>query len=468
MTTKNLCSVDLEEQYDNSATLLERIAGLFADHLLSDITIEVGGKQYAAHRLILCASSDVFKVMLMDPKWRSSQMSHIELKEEPQCEPVFGDFLAYLYTGRARLDYMRVLPLAALADKYNVKDLMGLCTSYMAQHIITAARHNQLVSWFSYALNCDSASVRTDFSNFIAWNFELVAQMEDYGNIELDVLVSFLRRSDLVVVSEYDLFRFVVRWLILQERWLLSSGAGDEETFGATVARVMSEIRFSMLTIRQLRVLMTHSLTLRFPSIFVDRITAALDFQARGHLNGYHHPYSKLIAPRIYTSETWSTSISIDNFSQRRPFGTHTLIFMTPASLSGAISDEMLEWTVDLYPKGVHFAKFLLITPLGTIEGPEYKIKTVRLSLTSSRFNENLTAVVSVLVSGKQDGVEHVRMVVQKEFTFTMEDRILNLNDLVPFTELNRAHGCTSPFLIGPRCDLLSLRIAITPLCVEP
>lgn len=141
---------------------------------------------------------------------------------------------------------------------------------------------------------------------------------------------------------------------------------------------------------------------------------------------------------------------------------------MTPASLSGAMSDKMLEWTVDVYPKGVLFHKFLLIALRGTLEGPESRTKTVRLSLTSSRFNEDTTIVVSVLVSGKQDGVEHVRMVVQKEFTFTKENRMLNLDDLVPYGELNEAPGGTSPFLVGPQCDLFRLRIAITPLCVKP
>lgn len=470
MTTENrsACTKDYEQQFDNSATVLEKIAGLYAEHLLSDITLEVGGKQYAAHRLILCASSDVFQVMLMDPKWRSSQMSHIELKEEPPCEAVFGDFLGYLYTGRTRVDHARVLPLVALADKYNVKDLMHLCISYMAQHIVTAAHHNQLVSWFCYTLNCDSASVQTSFSNFIAWNFELVAQMEDFGNIELDVLISFLRRSDLVVASEFQLFNFAARWLFLQESWSHSSRSGDEEAFGNTVVKVMSHIRFPMLTIAELAGLMSHPLTLRFQGFFLDRIGVALDFQNRARLNGYRHRYAKLIVPRIYTSETWSTSLCIDNFTRRKTFGVHTLIFMTPASLSGAMSDKMLEWTVDVYPKGVLFHKFLLIALRGTLEGPESRTKTVRLSLTSSRFNEDTTIVVSVLVSGKQDGVEHVRMVVQKEFTFTKENRMLNLDDLVPYGELNEAPGGTSPFLVGPQCDLFRLRIAITPLCVKP
>ena len=57
-----LCDKEHEQQIDNSNTVLEKIASLYAERLLSDITLEVGGKQFAAHRLILCASSDVFQV----------------------------------------------------------------------------------------------------------------------------------------------------------------------------------------------------------------------------------------------------------------------------------------------------------------------------------------------------------------------------------------------------------------------
>lgn len=38
------CDEDHEQQIDNSATILEKIAGLYAERLLNDITLEVGGK----------------------------------------------------------------------------------------------------------------------------------------------------------------------------------------------------------------------------------------------------------------------------------------------------------------------------------------------------------------------------------------------------------------------------------------
>lgn len=463
MAHRDECTTDHEQQFDNSSTVLEKIAGLYAERLLSDITLEVGGKQYAAHRLILCASSDVFQVMLMDPKWSSSRTSHIELKEEPLCETVFGDFLGYLYTGRIRVDHLRVLPLVALADKYNVKDLMRLCISYMAHHIVSAAYHNQLVSWYRYTLNCGSIAVHKAFSNFIAWNFELVANTEDFGNIELDVLTSFLRRSDLVIASEFQLFNYAARWLSLQEPWPQCARPGNEEAFGQLVSQVMAHVRFPMLTLAELGGLISHPLVKRF-SFFFDRLVIGLEFQTRARTNGFWRQWPELMVPRIYTSDTWSASLCIDNYPCRTRFGVHTLIFMTPGSLSGARANKLLEWTVDVYPKGVLFHRFLLIALRETLEGPESQTKTVRLSLTSSRFNEDTTVVVSILVSGKQDGVEHVRTVVQREHTFTQESRMLNLDDLVPYAELNDVPRGASPFLVGPHCDLFRLRISITPL----
>ena len=47
---------------DNSRELVEKIAGLYAERLLSDVLLVVGDQQLPAHRLILAASSQVFQV----------------------------------------------------------------------------------------------------------------------------------------------------------------------------------------------------------------------------------------------------------------------------------------------------------------------------------------------------------------------------------------------------------------------
>jgi hypothetical protein len=42
--------------------VLLKIASLYTERLMSDICLVVGGTEYPAHRLILCASSEVFQV----------------------------------------------------------------------------------------------------------------------------------------------------------------------------------------------------------------------------------------------------------------------------------------------------------------------------------------------------------------------------------------------------------------------
>jgi len=61
------------------------------------------------------------QVMLMNPEWSESQESCVVLQETPACVAIFGDFIQYFYTGQIRINHLRVMPILALADKYNVK-----------------------------------------------------------------------------------------------------------------------------------------------------------------------------------------------------------------------------------------------------------------------------------------------------------------------------------------------------------
>jgi hypothetical protein len=64
LTTELPLKIMIESQVDNSSTMLNKIAKLYADKLMNDVCLVVGGKDYLAHRLILCASSEVFHVGL--------------------------------------------------------------------------------------------------------------------------------------------------------------------------------------------------------------------------------------------------------------------------------------------------------------------------------------------------------------------------------------------------------------------
>lgn len=71
-------STEVTEVGDQQSVLL-KVAGLYASHLLSDISLVVGENRYPAHRVILSASSEVFQCMLLNPQYKECKESVIHL-----------------------------------------------------------------------------------------------------------------------------------------------------------------------------------------------------------------------------------------------------------------------------------------------------------------------------------------------------------------------------------------------------
>ncbi|KPJ16331.1 Peptidyl-prolyl cis-trans isomerase FKBP5 [Papilio machaon] len=90
-----------------------------------------------------------------------------------------------------------------------------------------------------------------------------------------------------------------------------------------------------------------------------------------------------LFTPRLYTEDTWGSVLAVDNFHSLPCYHMRTFIFSTrPALADIAHTDRMMEWTVDLYPKGVWFRKSMLIAWSGTYDVPEAVLRTVRIAIT--------------------------------------------------------------------------------------
>ncbi|XP_018009829.1 uncharacterized protein LOC108667324 [Hyalella azteca] len=211
-----------QSSINNCESVLNKISNLYCNRLLSDVILKVGLQEYPAHRLILCASSAVFQVMLLKPEWSESCEQVVVLHEAEECEQQFGTFLQYLYTGRVVLTDATVLPILALADKYNVQDLRVVCGSYMKQHVVSAAEHNFLLSWLQYCLASQHTAAATACLNHFKWNFEQVARTSDFLNCDVGLLTSVLAQHDLVVHDEMTLYMYLVQWLEMQKHRLLA------------------------------------------------------------------------------------------------------------------------------------------------------------------------------------------------------------------------------------------------------
>ncbi|XP_045606440.1 BTB/POZ domain-containing protein 17 isoform X1 [Procambarus clarkii] len=509
-------------QIDNSGSVLEKIAGLYAERLMSDIVLVVGQREFPAHRLILCASSDVFQVMLMNPRWNESREQRIILQEASECVVVFDLFLRYLYTGRLKVSHATVLPILALADKYNVKDLIDTCVKYMKLHVVSASQQNYLIAWLQYTLTCGHSDIATVCLNHLKWNLEQVAALEDFASCDLDLLTTILAQHDVVVHDEMTLYNIVVSWLHRQEERLLmptpvatpgeppptlipqtpstSSGVSplplsitpscgklylrrDSTTSSCDpmdrmewlTYEVMKFVRFPMMTPRQLADLLLVPLTIKYKEFFVTRMAIGMSFHS-GQWERVREvmmdpdPSNRLLfTPRLYTAEQWSASLTVDNLPGLPAYHTRTLVFSTPASASELDCDTQLEWIVELYPKGVWFRKFYLIVWQGTVEVPEAVLRTVRLAVTAKDV-EYARVRIAVLVFAVQEGIEYIVNVVSTKYIFSTEDNLLNLDDILPFDSLNDPPVSMDYYLkerkryLQEPCDSLKIHIVISPL----
>ncbi|XP_013137635.1 PREDICTED: BTB/POZ domain-containing protein 17 [Papilio polytes] len=198
---------DLE--VDNSRCVLLKIATMYAEQLMSDLILDVGGVAYPVHRLILCASSEVFQVMLMNREWSECKKTRIVLQENPVAASVFPQFLKYFYTGQIKISHQTVLPVLSLADKYNVSDLMTLCLEYMGQHVAQAAQRGQLIAWMQYTMACGHNKVAKACQNFFKWNLEWSWQDSELDELEGETLAQLLQQNDLVVHNEMSVYKLV-------------------------------------------------------------------------------------------------------------------------------------------------------------------------------------------------------------------------------------------------------------------
>jgi len=454
---------------DNSSEVVTKIAGLYAERLMSDVILVVGKQELAAHRLILCASSEVFQIMLMSNNWTESSERKIVLKESPACEAVFEVFLKYLYTGKISVDYANVIPILQLADKYNVKDLLRVGLDFMSRNVPLSGRKNQVVSWYQFTTNCGYNKVADMCLNFIKWNFDLVSESIDWKHMELDSLLPVLSSSDLVTTQEIQVFRSVERWLLAKREQMEKDG---EENIGLHMERLtvscMEHVRFPMMTPAQLADLLLSPLISSHMEPMVQRMASAMAYHRdteNSILNLLKYKNGdRLLTPRLYTEDKYCASLSVDYFLQLPMYHCRSLHFSSHESTADHSGDTQLDWMLDIYPKGVWFQKCFKIFTSGTMqEVPERVLRTVRASVSTKNEFEEKRVKIGVLVVGEQDSFTHIRHVRTANYIFSEDDQIVNFDDLLSFDEIND-QKVKSNFLSGVNRDSLKIHVTITPL----
>ncbi|KAH8267582.1 BTB/POZ domain-containing protein 17 [Drosophila bipectinata] len=470
--------LEVDDAQDGASTMvdansvLNKIANLYAEKLMSDIVLLVDGKEYPAHRVILCASSDVFQVMLMNPEWNECSKRVIELHEEACCSAVFPQFIKYLYVGHIAVTLQTVMPMLALSDKYNVRDLIDLCVGYMTKHVAKAATSGYLVSWLQYTLSFTPThnDLTETLKRFLKWNLEMVAESRDFVEMDPAIMQLLLQQNDIVITSEYKLFAIVQTWLLhRREQMEATSGsaASCNASFMELIEQTVTHIRFGMMTPQELSHLSLMEPLIEYHKEFlVDRIAIGMSYQS-----GQEDRVREVRAtesgelqftPRLYWNDTWSVDIDVHNFDEIEDYKNYVKLFFSQRHIAEVEDDPCTTWEIEFFPRGVMYNKAKMVCGEDV---PGCSLNTVRLRVTCKHQNIGEERFkIAVLIVGVQNTISHIRTVVERTEYFSDTSRVINLDNLLPYEELEHTSPYLSPHLTGNQRNTLTLHVLITPM----
>ena len=203
----------------HSDELLTGVAKLLSDttRKYSDVQLQVGGKTFHCHKLILALKSPYFEQKLFPSSTASSSSSaaaavNKQIVLNDVSADAFDKVLQFLYTGETELSDEDVENILRAADLMKLTELTKSCVDYLTDTISldNCPRFWQLAEQMNLAalaFTCKSLCVR---------EFGKIRSSSALSGLSEKMTKQLLEDDELVVESEVDVCETFMKWLNLQ------------------------------------------------------------------------------------------------------------------------------------------------------------------------------------------------------------------------------------------------------------
>ncbi|KAJ3601522.1 hypothetical protein NHX12_032490 [Muraenolepis orangiensis] len=329
---------------NHSMALVQRLERLMAAGNGSDVSLRVETadreevKVIHVHALVLTLQSHVFQELLLPLLGHNT--STLVLEETAECAGVFDKFVRYLYCGDVSVRLDQAVPLHQLATKYQVDGLQRGLTRYMSEHLSDESPEGHVVGWYQYALQTGDVPLQDSCLQYLSWNLSSVLRSAEWASVDSDLLLSLLRRSDLVVQSELEIYEALETWV-------------DRNRPDATTAELaLQAVRYGMIPPLQLFRLQRRSLLMRrhFEAVR-DHLYLAFRFHAASpvQLATYFEVNCSTFTPRNYLSASWGSPWVIGSPAR----DDCSFSFRTQLGPSGHDASKTVTWNALFSPRWV-------------------------------------------------------------------------------------------------------------------
>ncbi|XP_066302925.1 kelch-like protein 12 [Branchiostoma lanceolatum] len=221
--------------------------------VLQDVVLEVEGRRFPCHRLVLSAASPYFRAMFTSDMAESRQKTVVLQGLDAGN---FGEILSYIYSGTLHVSLDKVQPLYQAADLLQLDYVRDTCSSYMAMN----ADRSTCVDLYKFA---DVFSVDSVLNRCLQWicrSFTEVASSEEFCSLSVNQLTEIISHDELDVKEETTVWEAVVRWV-----------QHSREDRLHHLPSILPHIRFNLLTPHNMVAIIDHPLVREDPGRSVIR-----------------------------------------------------------------------------------------------------------------------------------------------------------------------------------------------------
>ncbi|XP_066283326.1 kelch-like protein 12 [Branchiostoma lanceolatum] len=220
----------------------DNIGDLQKAGVLQDVVLEVEGRQFPCHRLVLSAASPYFRAMFTNGMAESRQKTVVL---QGLDAATFGEILSCIYSGTLHMSLDTVQPLYQAADLLQLGSVRDSCSSYMAMNV----ERSTCLDLYRFADVFSIDTVLKQCLPCIYRHFPKVASSEEFCSLSVNQLTEIISHDELDVREETTVWEAVVRWV-----------QHSREDRLHHLPSILSHIRFNLLPPDNTAALLEHPL----------------------------------------------------------------------------------------------------------------------------------------------------------------------------------------------------------------
>ncbi|XP_059048390.1 kelch-like ECH-associated protein 1B isoform X1 [Achroia grisella] len=198
--------------------------------MLTDVILEVGNELFHVHKVVLAAGSPYFKAMFTSGL-KESEMSRVRL--QGVCPSAMAWLVYFMYTGKVRITEVTVCQLLPAATMFQISNVIEACCAFLERQLDPS----NAIGIANFAEQHGCCELRQKANTFIERHFTQVCQEEEFLQLTAPELISLIRKDELNVGEEREVYNAVLSWVKY-----------DEDRRHARMEHILKAVRCQYLT----------------------------------------------------------------------------------------------------------------------------------------------------------------------------------------------------------------------------